>query len=67
MNCAALSKPTVPLSPTRSFRKILLTGMMLICVMSVCACGKKPPHVDPPEDSDDTTFPIIYPDPSTNK
>jgi hypothetical protein len=38
--------------------------MMLLCIMSVSACGKKPPHVDPPTDADgDTTFPHIYPDP----
>jgi predicted small lipoprotein YifL len=45
--------------------------MMLICIMSVSACGKKPPHVDPPTDEDDTApafhYPAIYPDPATNK
>jgi len=40
--------------------------MMLICIMSVGACGKKPPHVDPPEGAEDTKFPLVYPDPKTN-
>jgi hypothetical protein len=41
--------------------------MMLIGVMSVCACGKKPAHVDPPEDADGAPFPVIYPSPDSNK
>jgi predicted small lipoprotein YifL len=48
-------------------KEIVLTGMMLLCIMSVSACGKKPPHVSPPEDAEDTTFPHIYPDSQTNK
>lgn len=42
-----------------------MTGMMLICIMSVAACGKKPPHVDAPDEG--SIFPQTYPDPSTNK
>jgi predicted small lipoprotein YifL len=50
------------------FRTVILTGMMLLSIMSVSACGKKPPHVDPPSDVEDDTFPHqIYPDPNGNK
>jgi hypothetical protein len=41
--------------------------MMLLCILPVSACGKKPPHVDPPADAEDTTYPQVYPDPATNK
>jgi hypothetical protein len=39
--------------------------MMLVCIMSVSACGKKPPHVDPADDG--SVFPLTYPDPKTNQ
>jgi predicted small lipoprotein YifL len=48
-------------------RKLVLAVMMLVCVLSVAACGKKPPHVDPPSDVEDDAFPQVYPDPKSNK
>jgi hypothetical protein len=39
---------------------------MLISVMSVSACGKKPSFVDPPSD-DAPKFPAVYPNPDLNK
>lgn len=68
---------------TLTFRRFILTGMVLLCIMPVSACGKKPAHVDPPEtpQQDHTNgnaqgdagwdqaggFPHVYPDPATNK
>lgn len=46
---------------------------MICCALSLAACGKKPPHVDLPEDAagDDSGkgngFPHIYPNPEYNK
>jgi hypothetical protein len=40
---------------------------MLLSVMCTSSCGKKPPHVDPPSDVEDDTFPQIYPNPAENK
>lgn len=67
MSCAESSRLTAPpLKATRYLVKTILTGMMLICIMSVGACGKKPPHVDLPEGAEDSGFPHTYPDPKTN-
>jgi hypothetical protein len=71
MNCAALSRTEQPEASQPNgygfnLRKIIITGMMLICVMSVSACGKKPAHVDPPDD-ETGIYPRIYPDPATVK
>ncbi|MDR3425737.1 MAG: hypothetical protein P4M13_11825 [Alphaproteobacteria bacterium] len=71
MNCAASLKaliaPLKTLAVRLFSRKAVLTGMMLLCIMSVCACGKKPAHVDVPEDAGDTVFPAVYPNPAMNK
>jgi hypothetical protein len=41
--------------------------MMLLGIMSVSACGKKPPRVDAPPDVVNDTFPHqVYPDPNSN-
>ncbi|MGB9153717.1 MAG: hypothetical protein WCD70_11615 [Alphaproteobacteria bacterium] len=65
MNCAALSRLTAPQPKTaRYLTKAILAGMMLICIMSVSACGKKAAHVDPPEGSEGN-YPATYPDPKT--
>ena len=68
MSCAASSKQTAPLNSARYVRKAVLTGMVLLGIMSVSACGKKPSFVDPPEDMpEDVVFPRIYPAPEMNK
>ena len=43
--------------------------MMLSCIMSVSACGKKAAHVDVPDGTTNDSggsFPHVYPDPKTN-
>jgi hypothetical protein len=49
------------------FKKAIITGMMLLGIMSVSSCGKKPPRVDAPSGKENDTFPLIYPDPQYNK
>ncbi|MCL2505301.1 MAG: hypothetical protein FWE93_03510 [Alphaproteobacteria bacterium] len=46
---------------------VLLTGIVLIiCAVSVSACGKQASHVDSPLGKKDRPFPRTYPDISTD-
>jgi len=47
-------------------RKILLAGMVLLSIVPVSACGKKPVAVDPPLGSEESGFPHVYPKPGAN-
>jgi predicted small lipoprotein YifL len=69
MSCAASSRAAARPDPALGnlLRKTILLGVMLLSVMCTSSCGKKPPHVDPPSDVEDDTFPQIYPNPAENK
>ena len=43
---------------------ILSIGLLLGGLLS--ACGKHPSHVDAPEDVQNDTYPLVYPDPATD-
>jgi len=45
-----------------------LTGVaaLLLLVLPLGACGKKPDQVDPPPGAEQSTFPRTYPDPATD-
>ncbi len=64
MSCVASSRTAPP--KAELLFKLIQTDMMIILIMSVSACGKKPSMVDPPDD-DVAKFPAIYPDPALNK
>jgi len=49
-----------------SLRKILLAGMVLLSIVPVSACGKKPSNVDPPLGAEESGFPHVYPKPDMN-
>lgn len=40
--------------------------LLLLCALSLTACGKKPGHVDPPPDVKKDEFPYTYPDPDSD-
>jgi hypothetical protein len=39
---------------------------LLVLGLSLAACGKKPGSVDPPDNVTNDTFPLTYPDPTTD-
>ncbi len=46
----------------KQFLHIFLCANILL----LCACGVKPPYVDPPQGAEHDTFPRSYPDTSTD-
>ena len=39
---------------------------LLLMILPLSACGKKPNQLDPPPGAQDNAFPKIYPDPATD-
>ena len=56
--------------PEQSFRRkgaiVLWLIALLLPILMLAACGKKPNLVDPPPGAEDITFPKTYPDISTD-
>lgn len=46
-------------------KKKLLHIFLYANIFLLCACGVKPPYVDPPQGVKHDTFPHAYPDPRT--
>lgn len=53
-------------SAPRKARCLSVLVLLLLCLVTVSACGKRPPEVDAPESAKTQTFPRVYPDPSTD-
>lgn len=40
--------------------------MIVLMVVLLSSCGKRPAHIDPPSEVESNSFPRVYPDPATD-